>query len=58
MTRFTKRTTILVLIGTLLAFGIVFAQGNGWNDNSAGTTPLRDRLSNREPVHRKGLRTG
>ncbi len=38
MTRFTKRTITLVLIGTLLAFGIAFAQGNGWNNRSAGTT--------------------
>ncbi len=37
MTRFTKRTITLVLIGSLLAFGIVFAQGNSWNNKSAGT---------------------
>lgn len=37
MTRFTKRTITLVLVGSLLAFGIVFAQGNGWNTGRSGT---------------------
>ncbi len=37
MTRFTKRTITLVLLGSLLAFGIVFAQGSGWNTGRSGT---------------------
>ncbi len=37
MTRFTKRTITLVLLGSLLAFGIVFAQGSGWGAGRSGT---------------------